>query len=135
MIYDKIRAALETHLDDSPFTLPDLAWENVKYTPTTDQEFIKVQVLPTSRRPSSKGTNRKSRVQGIMNLMCHFPEGTGSGQTSSLINNLVSRFDSTVDISHDGIVLSLEYVEVQSSYINSPWYVTPVTVAWYIYES
>lgn len=135
MIYDKIRAALENHLNTSSFTLPDIAWENTGYSPTTGEEFLKVQILPTSRRPTTQGNNRKSRVQGIMNIMCHFPEDTGSGATSSLVNDLVSRFDSTTDISYDGIVLSLEYVEAQSSYIKSPWYVTPVTVAWYIYES
>lgn len=135
MIYDKIQAALETHLATSPFTLPDVSYQNVKYVPTTGEEFIKVQVLPTSRRESSKGNNRKSRVQGLMNLLLHFPEDTGSGDTNDLANKLVGRFDSTVDISHDGIVLSLEYVEVQSGYTKSPWYITPITVAWYIYES
>ena len=134
VIYKKIRAALEKHLVDSSFTLPPIAWENVEYSPTTGTAFIKVQFQPTSRRPSVMGTNPEHRYQGIMTILCYSPEGSGPGNSQTLTDQLLARFNSTTDISFDGVIVSVEYSQQESSYINSPWYVTPITVAWYIYS-
>ena len=133
MNYEKIRAALETHLNTSSFSLPDIAWENVDYKPSTGTEFIKVQFLPTSRRPAVKGTNPRHRLQGIFRLLCHFPENQGPGNTQDLVENLIDRFDSTTDIILDGTTVRIEYTQQESSYSSSPWYITPVTVAWFSY--
>lgn len=133
VIYDKIRVALERYLSLTS-TLPDVAWPNVDYTPTTGTPFIKVQFQPTSRRPSVKGPTPRHRYQGLLTLLCYQPEGQGSGASDDLANLLVDRFNSTVDIIYDGVAVRVEYSEVQSSYINSPWYVTPVTIAWFSYD-
>lgn len=134
VIYKKIRAALEKHLVDTPITLPDIAWENVDYSPTTGAPFLKVQFQPTSRRPSVLGLTPEHRYQGIMTILCYQPEGSGPGSSQDLTDQLLARFNSTTDISWDGIIVSVEYSQQESSYINSPWYVTPITVAWYIYS-
>lgn len=134
VIYKKIRAALEKHLADTPSILPDVAWENVDYTPTTGTPFLKVQFQPTSRRPSVLGLTPEHRYQGIMTILCYQPEGSGPGSSQDLTDQLLARFNSTTDISWDGIIVSVEYSQQESSYINSPWYVTPITVAWYIYN-
>ena len=134
VIYKKIRAALEKHLADSPLDLPDIAWENVEYSPTTGTPFIKVQFQPTSRRPSVMGLLPEHRYQGIMTILCYQPGGSGPGNSQDLTDSLLSHFNSTTDISWDGIIVSVDYSQQESSYINSPWYVTPITVAWYIYD-
>lgn len=139
VIYKKIRAALERHLEQSDqgagaFSIPDIAWENVDYSPTTGTEFLKVQIQPTSRRPSVLGTNPEHRYQGIMTILCHFPENVGPGVTHDLADQLLERFNSTTDITWDGVTVSIEYAQQESSYTNSPWYITPITVAWYIYD-
>jgi hypothetical protein len=160
VIYKKIRAALEKHLVDSSFTLPPIAWENVDFSPTTGTAFIKVQFQPTSRRPSVMGTNPQHRYQGIMTILCYSPEGSGPGTSQTVTDQLLTRFNSTTDIFYDldsgqllteeaaflitesgsrllrdnVIYVSVEYSQQESSYINSPWYVTPITVAWYVYS-
>lgn len=132
-IYDKIRAALEVHLNSTP-NLPPVAWENVDYSPATDAPFIKARLQPTSRRPSVKGSDPRHRYQGLYTLLCHFPEGKGPSANEDLVNTLIDRFNSTVDIPLDGVVVRIEYSEAQSSYSKTPWYVTPVTIAWFCYQ-
>lgn len=134
VIYKKIRAALEKHLTSASFDLPAIAWENVEYSPTTGTPFIKVQFQPTSRRPSVMGLLPEHRYQGIMTILCYQPEGSGPGNSQDLTDSLLSHFNSTTDISWDGIIVSVDYSQQESSYINSPWYVTPITVAWYLYD-
>ena len=50
-IHNDIRAALESHLSTTA-GLPSIAYENVQFDPTTNNSFLKVMYIPTTRRPS-----------------------------------------------------------------------------------
>jgi len=137
-IYKDIRAALEKHLDDTA-GLPDVAWENVDFSPTTGTAYVKPSFQPTSRRPAVRGLNPQHRIQGVFTILCYQPENIGPGASATLVDTLVDRFDSTTDISYtnasmETIQVSIEYTQQQPSYSVPPWYVTPITVAWYIYS-
>jgi hypothetical protein len=131
-IYSDIRTALETRLYNTS-NIPVVAWENVDYSPTTGTPFIKFQFQPTSRRPAVRGTNPQMRYQGLVTLLVHQPENEGPINTEELVDDLVSRFDATTDISYNGIFVRIEYTERQNSYLSKPWYVTPIRIAWYSY--
>ena len=49
MNYDKILAALEKRVLDLQ-GVPSVAWENVKFTPTTGQPYIQTRFMPIDRR-------------------------------------------------------------------------------------
>jgi hypothetical protein len=138
-IYTDIRAGLETHLDDAS-GLPAIAWENVDYKPTTDTPFIKFQFLPTLRRTTLIGSPVSQRYQGIVRFLLHYPENQGPGAMQAVADSLISRFEVNSDIEYtnsdlETIQITIEYSQQESSYTTEPWYITPVTVGWYIYAS
>ena len=132
-----IRAALETHLSVTS-GLPDIAYENVTYSPTTGQSFIKVAYLPTLRRPDVMGTNPQQRYQGIFSLNVYSPEGSGPGACEAIVKKLLERFEATTDITYnDGsadYTVSISYAERGNALVDAPWYLIPVNIGWYIYN-
>jgi hypothetical protein len=138
-IYKDIRAALEGRLASTP-NLPAIAWENVPYSSTTGTPFVKPLFQPTLRRQSAMATVPPHYYQGIFTILCYYPEGTGPGDSQETVDNLVNRFESTTDISYtnpdlETLIVSIRGVQQESSYISSPWYVTPITVSWFIYDT
>ena len=131
--YDKIRSALETYVAATP-GIPSLAWENVKFTPTTGTPYIKVRVLNTSRRPANRGLNPQYRYQGILQLHLCYPEGVGPSVSQSMVNTLIDRFPTGLDITSSDIAVTIDHSEQLGAYNESPWYKTPVYVHWFCFS-
>lgn len=136
MSYKDIRAALESRLDTLSI---ELAWQNVDFSPTTGTAYIESRFIPTNRRPAVAGTNPQHRIEGLFQLLLHHPEGVGSGDSSDTLDEVIELFDSTTDISYtnadtETIIVGIENAEARGSYSKSPWFVTPVNIAWYIYK-
>ena len=128
-IHNDIRAALETELSNVS-GLPSIAYENVSFSPTTGQSYIQVRYIPTLRRPAVRGLNPQQRYDGLYSLLICTPEGLGPGAGYDVADLLLSRFDATTDISNNGLIISVDYSEVRTSFLDSPFYCTPITVAW-----
>lgn len=134
-IYNDIRAALETHLANTP-SIPSIAPQNVIYEPVNGQPFVKTTLVPTIRRPAVRGLNPQLRYDGLFSILICTSQGDGSGAGYDLADMLLDRFAPTTDISYSGdneIILSIDYSEVGTSYLDPPFYCTPITVAWYLY--
>lgn len=157
-IINDIRACLDTHLSNT-VGIPVVARQNVPFEPTTGTAYIKADLIPTSRRPAVRGLNPQQRYDGLYSILICTPEGLGSGAGYDIADLLLDRFNSTTDISYsnpfdamlqesgDDILLednsrlllgtptivSIDYSEVRTSFLDSPFYCTPVTVAWYTY--
>lgn len=136
-IYNNIRAALESHLANTA-DLPDIAYENVTFEPTTGTSFLKVVFVPVSRRASVRGTNPQQRYEGIFRVFCYTPEGSGPAAADDLANKIMQAFDATTDISFtpsggDEIIVSVDYAERDNGFVDSPWYYVSVNIGWYIY--
>ena len=158
-IINDIRACLDTHLSNTP-NVPIIARQNVPYEPTTGTSFIKADVVPTSRRPAVRGLNPQQRYDGLYSILICTPEGLGSGAGYDIADLLLDRFNATTDIVYtnpfdailqengDDILLedngrlllgtptivTIDYSEVRTSFLDSPFYCTPLTVAWYCYK-
>ena len=96
----KIRAALETHLSNIS-GLPDIAYENVPYEPTTGQSFIRVAYMPVTRRPAVRGLNPQQEYRGILALNVYAPEGTGPAACEDIVEKLLEGFEATTDITYN----------------------------------
>ena len=157
-IINDIRACLDTHLSGT-VGIPAIARQNVPYQPTTGTPFIKADLVPTSRRAAVRGLNPQQRYDGLYSILICTPEGMGPGAGYDLADLLLDRFNATTDIlytnptdtilleSGDDILLetgdrlllgsptivSIDYSEVRTSFLDSPFYCTPITVGWYIY--
>lgn len=158
-IINDIRACLDTHLSGT-VGLPAIARQNVPYEPTTGSSFIKADLIPTARRSAVMGLSPQQRYDGIYNLLIFTPEGMGPGAGYDIADLLLDRFNAATDISYtnptdtilqesgDSLLLesgdrlllgsptivSIDYSEVRTSFLDSPFYCTPVIVAWYIYN-
>jgi hypothetical protein len=132
-IINDIRACLDTHLSGI-VGIPAIARQNVPYEPTTGTSFIKADLVPTSRRPAVRGLNPQQRYDGLYSTLICTPEGMGPGAGYDLADLLLDRFNATTDISNFGLIISIDYSEVRTSFLDSPFYCTPVTIAWYIYN-
>lgn len=158
-IINDIRACLDTHLSGT-VGLPAIARQNVPFEPATGTSFIKVDFVPVSRRPAVRGLNPQQRYDGLYNLLVYTPEGLGPGAGYNIADTLLARFEATTDITYVNtldallqengdhllkedngllllerqIIVTLDYSEIRTSFLDSPFYCTPVTVAWYIYN-
>lgn len=131
--YDKIRSALETYVA-STSGIPQLAWENVGFSPTTDTPYIKVRVLNTSRRPATRGLNPHYRYQGILQLHLCYPEGVGPSASQAMVNTLIDRFPTGLDITSSDIAVTINHSEQLGSYNEGSMFKTPVYVHWFAYS-
>lgn len=131
-IINDIRACLDTHLSGT-VGIPTIARQNVPFEPTTGTSFVKADMIPTSRRPAVRGLNPQQRYDGLYSLLICTPEGLGPGAGYDIADLLLARFEATTDISNAGLTISVDYSEVRTSFLDSPFYCTPITVAWYCY--
>lgn len=157
-IINDIRACLDTHLSGT-VGIPPIARQNVPYQATTGTSFVKADLIPTSRRPAVRGLNPQQRYDGLYSILICTPEGLGSGAGYDIADLLLDRFNATTDVlytnptdtilleSGDDILLesgdrlllgsptivSIDYSEVRTSFLDSPFYCTPITIGWYIY--
>lgn len=138
-IYNDIRAALETKLGTIP-GLPAIAYENVPFETSTGTSFIKVQFIPTLRRPAVRGLNPQQRYQGVFSLTVYCPDGNGPGLADGFANTLIESFEATTKIDYtnasaETITVSIDYAERQLALMDSPWYYIPVDIGWYTYAT
>ena len=132
-INDKIRAILETRLSGIS-GIPDIAWENVKYSPTTGQPFVQPIFIPTQQRPAVRGTNPVIRYQGIFSVYCYSPEGNGPSAADDLADLIINNFPPTADLTDSTNYVTLEFAQRQQGTLKSPWYIVPVDIDWYSYK-
>tara|TARA_R110000796_G_scaffold30122_11_gene80763 strand:- start:428 stop:847 length:420 start_codon:yes stop_codon:yes gene_type:complete len=136
--YDEIRAALEVALAGVT-DVPQIAWENDKYEPTTGTPYIQVRLLPTARRPAVRGLSPQMRYQGVLQLLVRTPKGTGPAPSQTITENILATFEATTDLSFtntdsETIYVTIDYSEQVGAYTESPWYTTPINVGWYSYR-
>lgn len=132
-IINDIRACLDSHLTGTS-GIPTIARQNIPFEPTTGTSYVKADMIPTSRRAAVRGLNPQKRYDGIYSILVCTPEGLGSGAGYDIADLLLDRFNVATDISFNGLIISIDYSEVRTSFLDSPFYCTPVTIAWYVYN-
>ncbi len=136
-IYRDIRAALETELA-AVSGIPDISYENVSYDRANGTSYVETYFVPRTRRPAVRGLNPQQRYGGVFTVFCYTPEGNGPAAADDIANKVMDAFDATTDISftpagEDEIIVSVDYAERDSGFVDSPWYYTTVNIGWYIY--
>ncbi len=132
-IQREIRSILETQLA-AVNDVPQIAYENVPYSPTTGTSYIEVNFVPTSRRPAVRGLNPQQRYEGIFIINCYAPEGKGPAAAETIAENVMTAFEATTSLTTNNITVSIDYSEVRQGYLDSPWFVVPVSIGWYAYN-
>lgn len=128
-----IRAALEVKLADIP-SVPSIAYENVSFNPTTGENYLEVKYIPTIRRPAVRGLNPQQRYDGVFQINCYVPEGSGPAAADTLVKNVMETYEATTQLTHNDQTVNIDYVERSQGFVDSPFYFVAVTVAWYAYN-
>lgn len=137
-VYKNIKAAIEDHLNDVS-GLPTIYNENLNIVPTTGTSFIKTRFTPTNRVAATRGSNPQHYYAGFFTCLIHTPENVGSGLADGYVDKIVNAFNTDTDISYtplsgDDVFVRMRYTERQGSYDNTPWYIVPVQIGWYVYQ-
>jgi len=137
-IYKDIRAAFETELSGTS-GIPDISYENLKYSRSAGTQFVEAQLIPTERKPAVRGTNPQYRYEGIFRVICYSPEGEGPGAADTLADLVLDAFPSATDISYTNTdpttyKVSLDYSEREAGGIEGSFYYVPVNIGFYIYN-
>lgn len=132
-VYDDIRNALETQL--SGITgIPDIAWENVNYNPTTSSSFVRPTFMPLVREPAVRGLNPQQYYAGMFRAEVFTPEGLGPGAGLTLANTLVESFEATSTLTANSVNVCIRSARVEMAINMDAWFMTPVVVDWYTYN-
>lgn len=131
-IYDDIRTALETKLAGIA-GVPQIAWENVTYTPTTGTPFVQPRLIPTTREPAVRGLNPQMYYQGIFRINCYVPEGLGPAAADDLADKIIDAFEATTDVTAGSTIVSIRYAEREQGMPDGTFFMIPVNIGWYIY--
>jgi len=132
-IYDNIRAALEVKLSGIS-GLPEVAWENLTYSPTTGTPFVKPRLVPTVREPAVRGLNPQIYYQGIFRVDCFVPEGLGPAAADDLADKIIDAFEATTDVTNGSTIVSIRSAEREQGMPDGSFFMVPVNISWYIYN-
>ena len=133
-IINDIRACLDNRLATTT-GLPDIAFQNVPYNQVAGTSFIRAVLAPTSTRLATMGDTPQQRYQGLYNLLICTPEAKGVGVGYDIADTLLARFPASQDLSYNGQYVTIDYSEVGASFLDSPFYCTPITIGYYTYHS
>jgi hypothetical protein len=134
-IYTEIRATMETHLS-AVTGIPEVAYENVDFFPTTGTPFVSVQLFASSRRPAVRGLNPQQRYEGIFRMDVHYPAGTGPNDAETMADTILEAFEATTDLAlSGGGFVSIDYAERAQGTSDTPWYVIPISITFYTYKT
>lgn len=132
-ILPTIRKLLETKLSEV-VGIPDIAWENIKYNPTTGSPYVKPTFIPTIRRPNCVGVNPEQYYQGLFQLECFVPTGRGPSEADELAQLLTTEFDATTTISDTDVSIIIRRTEVSQGITDDAWHKTIVSISWFTYN-
>lgn len=134
-ISQKIRRALEKKLATLS-GLPDVAWENVPMTPSgSGDEFIRARVVVQSQRPATVGTDRAIRHDGIFFVDIFQEEGVGAATADEMADNIRALFPVGTILTEESQNVHIRYSERAEGISDPPFYMIPLTIAWYAYET
>jgi len=138
-IHKTIRAALESRLATvATANSFSVAFENVSFSPITGTSFVRCDFIPMQRIRAARGLNSQIRYSGMFTMLVHAPENAGPAAAETLAELLIDNFESNTDVSYTSggttTIVSIDYAERQQGFTDTPWYLIPITIGWYIYN-
>ncbi len=132
---DLIQAALDSHLAALELG-PDLAWENVPFSPVVGRPWIRASFLPgpviQAELAPAGGRNRH---QGLYQVSLFYPAGQGSGPARGMAERVISGFKRGTVLNHQGIRVCIQRSWRGPALGEPDWFQVPVSVQWFAYTA
>ncbi len=125
--YSAIRSAFVTRLQAFP-GLPSVAWENVAFTPTTGQPYIRPDLLPAQPTQAEIGTNGVNRYTGMYQISIFAPTGTGIAAISTLRDGLCDHFKRGTQLAYGGVTVTCQKAYPGPVIQETDWQHVPISV-------
>jgi hypothetical protein len=133
-VHIDVRRGLEYTLS-AIHEIPDIAYENISFEPTTGSSWVRPTFIPITRRPAVRGSRPQQFYSGIFRVDCFVAEGNGPHIADTLADDIMRQFEAATDITFNGKRISIEYAEREEGRLSSPWYFIPVNIGWYTYQT
>jgi hypothetical protein len=130
--HDIIRLQLETQLATlNP--LPDVAWENIGYSPTIGTPFLRTKFAPRITQASALGPGSTTYYTGIYMIDVFQPEKIGPQTADALAKKILELFKWGTILNPGTQQVTIKSTTRSTAQEPHPWYMIPVAVNWYAY--
>lgn len=127
--YAAIRSAFATRLLAFP-AVPSIAWENVPFTPTAGQPYLKPVLIPGEPFQAELGTDGLNMHPGLYQISIFYPEGGGVGGLETLKNGLIDHFKRGLTLTYGGIETRIVKAFPGIMQQETDYIYQPITVQW-----
>jgi hypothetical protein len=108
-LYSDIRAALTAQLKTMP-GLPDVAWENMPYTPVVGTPYLTPVILWAEGSQAELGVTGSNWERGIYQIACNYPPNQGSGALNAMLGKIRERFKRGTRLTYNGLTVTIRKV-------------------------
>lgn len=134
--FRSIRRALEQRLatvQDSGGE-PEIAFENVKYDPAGESQWLRARIEYTENRPAAIGLNSQIKYDGVLFIDCFVNENIGTKTADDLAQSVIDLFPYSTELTEGSVKVRIRYSERAGGVHDKPWYFVPITISFYTYE-
>jgi hypothetical protein len=131
MSFHSIQTQLEEHLAGVT-NIPTIQHENERFVPVTGEPWVRFTLLPAATTTESIGVIGKSRMRGLAQIDCIYPENTPVVAINKMADAIIASFpkgmiltDSVVSIHIDQSWREVGYRATQTQF-----YQIPVMIRW-----
>ena len=104
---------------------PAVAWPNVKFEPNGKKPHLRINVIPAETVQASLGSAGKDETNGICQISCFVPAGTGK---STLPDIIADHFKRGTVLVYNGTRIRLRSPSIGVSVIDGAFYFVPVSI-------
>ena len=104
---------------------PAVAWPNVKFEPNGKKPYLRISIIPAETVQASLGSTGKDETNGICQISCFVPAGTGK---SDLPDIIADHFKRGTVLVYNGTRIRLRSPSIGVSIINGAFYFVPVSI-------
>jgi len=128
-----IRNALNARLNTLP-SLPNVAWENIAFTPKTTETHLRVNFLPAPTRPAANHKSAMDFESGIYQIDVYSPQDQGPNPASDVAESIRQHFSRGSTLVNSGITVNVEATpSMTSNDREGGFWRVRLTVPWFAY--
>jgi len=128
MTYSAARKEIQAAIA-AGYSTTDIAWDNVEYSPTEGQSWVRVSIQPNLSQIVAKGgANAKIRRFGILFVQVFVPDGEATPEAESIAEEFLSLLEA------QQLASGLTFREAVVRYIGNSvkgWYQTNISIEYY----
>lgn len=132
--YFDVQAALDARLDAMAGT-HEIAWQNVEYSPTKDQLFLRPTLLPGSSEAATISTAGTDEYIGVYQVDVFAPAGDGKAFALQMADTIADQFKPVTELTYNGVTVRCMAVNITQAAREEGWHQMSVDVRYMAHPS